>query len=189
MNRTTETVQVIRSRRKTISVEIRPGRGVIVRAPLQCPDREIRRVLEEKRDWIETHLARMREREALIQAQPEMTWEELEQLAEEACRQLPQRLGYWADRMGLRYGRVTIRNQKTRWGSCSTKKNINLNVMLMLCPQEVQDYVLVHELCHLREMNHSGRFWAEVERVLPEYRKARAWLKKNGAAVLARMPG
>ena len=82
--------------------------------------------------------------------------------------------------MGVKYGRITVRRQKTRWGSCSSKGNLNFNCLLMLCPDFVVDYVVVHELCHLKQMNHSERFWAEVERVLPQYKEARKWLKENG---------
>ncbi|MDY3888895.1 MAG: M48 family metallopeptidase, partial [Agathobacter sp.] len=83
---------------------------------------------------------------------------------------IPKRVAYFADIMGVDYGRITIRMQKTRWGSCSSKGNLNFNCLLMLAPPEVIDYVVVHELCHRKEMNHSKAFWREVERVLPDYR-------------------
>ena len=83
---------------------------------------------------------------------------------------------------------ITIRNQKTRWGSCSSRGNLNFNVMLMLCPPDVIDYVVVHELSHLKHMDHSPAFWAEVASVLPDYAASRNWLKQNGATLLARMP-
>ena len=89
--------------------------------------------------------------------------------------------------VGVSIHRVTIRCQRTRWGSCSAKGNINLNCLLMICPEEVRDYVVVHELCHRREMNHSPRFWAEVERVMPDYRRHRRWLKEEGSALMGRL--
>ncbi|HAN50208.1 MAG TPA: metal-dependent hydrolase, partial [Lachnospiraceae bacterium] len=89
--------------------------------------------------------------------------------------------------MGVDYGRITIRHQKTRWGSCSGKGNLNFNCLLMLTPPEVQEYVIVHELCHRKEMNHSYRFWAEVEDVLPDYRVQEQWLKTNGGALIGAM--
>ena len=88
--------------------------------------------------------------------------------------------------MGVTYGRITIRNQKTRWGSCSSKGNLNFNCLLMLTPPEVIDYVVVHELCHRKEMNHSKAFWDEVAHVLPDYEKARLWLKTEGDMIMRR---
>lgn len=93
----------------------------------------------------------------------------------------------YAKQIGVTYGRITIRNQKTRWGSCSSKGNLNFNCLLMLTPPEVIDYVVVHELCHRKEMNHSGAFWAEVEKVLPDYKEQVKWLKENGAQIIGRM--
>ena len=90
--------------------------------------------------------------------------------------------------MGVRYGRLAVRSQRSKWGSCSGKGNLNFNCLLLLAPDEVLDYVVVHELCHRREMNHSPRFWAEVERVLPDFKNARRWLKQNGASLMARLP-
>ncbi|MEE0435292.1 MAG: M48 family metallopeptidase [Peptococcaceae bacterium] len=90
--------------------------------------------------------------------------------------------------MGAAPVRLTIRTQRTRWGSCSAKGAISLNALLMLAPETVRDYVVVHELCHLKEMNHSSRFWAEVARVLPTYARERDWLKENGYALLKRNP-
>ena len=90
--------------------------------------------------------------------------------------------------MGVRYGRITIRNQHTRWGSCSAQGNLNFNCLLMLCPEAVRDYVVIHELCHRLELNHSEKFWTEVERVMPDYKIHRKWLKDNGTSLIARLP-
>ena len=90
------------------------------------------------------------------------------------------RCRYYAPVMGVSYGTVTIREQKTRWGSCSAKGNLNFNWKLVLMPPEILDYVVVHELAHRIHMNHSAAFWAEVEKILPDYRERRQWLKVNG---------
>lgn len=87
-----------------------------------------------------------------------------------------------------RVRKISIRHQSTRWGSCSQNGNLNFNCLLMLAPQEVRDYVVVHELCHLLHMNHSKTFWKEVARVLPGYRKPYNWLKENGTLLMARLP-
>lgn len=89
----------------------------------------------------------------------------------------------------MTYGRISIRKQKTRWGSCSREGNLNFNSLLMMAPPEVLDYVVVHELCHRLEMNHSARFWAQVEKVIPDYRKPRKWLKEHGSQLMLRMHG
>lgn len=105
---------------------------------------------------------------------------QVQELAEQALKVLPERVAYFAKSINVSYGRITIRNQKTRWGSCSSKGNLNFNCMLMLMPPQIQDYVVVHELCHRKEMNHSPEFWSEVEKVLPDYRERKKWLKENG---------
>ena len=89
--------------------------------------------------------------------------------------------------MGVTYGGITIRNQRSRWGSCSGQGTLNFNCLLMLAPPEVLDYVVVHELCHRKEMNHSAAFWAEVARVLPDYEARKRWLKENGPALIGRL--
>ena len=182
-------IEVIRSRRKTVGIQIMPPGRVVVRAPLGMTRGEIQRMLDSKRDWIEKHLALAKAREAEKEAAGRLSEDEIEALAQRAVRELPPRLREWAGKAGVTYGRVTVRNQKTRWGSCSAKGNLNFNCLLMLCPDRVADYVMVHELCHRKELNHSPRFWAEVERVMPDYREARSWLKQHGPALIARMPG
>ena len=111
--------------------------------------------------------------------------EEVAKLTAEAKRVIPERVAYYAPIVGVSYGRVTIRHQKTRWGSCSAKGNLNFNCLLMLTPPEVLDSVVVHELCHRKEMNHSKRFYAEVYRVFPDYDKWDKWLKKNGKSIIS----
>ena len=91
-----------------------------------------------------------------------------------------QKVSYYAQMMGVSYGRIAIRDQKTRWGSCSGEGNLNFNWRLIFAPAGVLDYVVVHELAHRKEMNHSPRFWRVVEDTMPEYRKYQKWLKENG---------
>lgn len=95
-----------------------------------------------------------------------------------AKQYVPQRVAWYADRMGVTYEKITIREQKTRWGSCSSTGSLNFNWKLMLLPQELLDYVVVHELAHRKVMNHSPAFWAVVEAELPNYRELRAKLKE-----------
>lgn len=97
---------------------------------------------------------------------------------------LPQRLRELATRHGFQYEKLRIKNQKTRWGSCSAKRNINLNLRLMMAPDEAIDYILIHELCHLRELNHNRAFWALVESHCPQYRKWDRWFKQHGSSLI-----
>ena len=172
---------LIRSSRKTISVQLSPTGEVVVRAPSRMAMRDIARFLEEKRDWIETHLRKLPE------VQPKLTDTELGALARHAKEVVPEIVARFAPLVGVDYGRVTIRAQRTRWGSCSARGNLNFNCLLMLTPDDVMEYVVVHELCHRKEMNHSARFWAEVERVIPSYRESRRWLKENGGGLIGRL--
>ncbi len=183
---TEELYTVIRSRRKTLALEIRNGK-LTVRAPLWATRADILRFVEEKRGWIDKHLRESREKAAEAAVTPKLTAGELRLLAEKALQFIPERVRFWAPVVGVTYGRITIRNQRTRWGSCSAKGNLNFNCLLMLTPPEVIDSVIVHELCHRKEMNHSSRFYAEVCRVFPDYDRWNRWLKKNGRAILNRM--
>lgn len=176
--------EIVRSMRRTIAVEIRNGK-VIVRAPQRMSKAEIERFVASKTDWISKHLEAAKQRQS-VPVQP-FTAAEIQQLADAAFQDIPQRVRKYATIIGVTVGRITIRNQKTRWGSCSSKGNLNFNCLLMLCPEEVRDYVVVHELCHRKELNHSLRFWNEVARVMPDYTQRRKWLTENGGSLIARL--
>lgn len=187
-------VKIIRSNRKTLAIQINPDLSVTVRAPMYAPQSDIERILREKESWIQKHIEKIREQEAKkkeIQGESVeseyLTNEEIKKLADKALQHIPKRVSYYAKQIGVTCGRITIRNQKTRWGSCSSKGNLNFNCLLMLTSPEVIDYVVVHELCHRKEMNHSVAFWAEVEKVLPDYKEQVKWLKENGGKIIGRM--
>ena len=181
------TYKLVRSNRKTLAVEIKGDGQVIVRAPYRISKREIERFVTEKADWIEKHLKTIRERQAARPAVKKLTAAEIQELADVAMKDFPERVRRFAPRVGVTYGRITIRNQKTRWGSCSSKGNLNFNCLLMLAPKKKKKNVVVHELCHRLEMNHSPRFWAEVERILPDYKARIKWLKEHGAEIMMQM--
>ena len=177
--------EVIRSDRKTVAIQITPEGRIVVRAPLKMRAADIQRLVSEKSNWIEKHLQNKPLRQG-TEIKP-FTNAEILRLADAALVDIPKRVKRYAPIVGVTVGRITIRNQRTRWGSCSSKGNLNFNCLLMLCPEEVRDYVVVHELCHRLEMNHSPKFWKEVERVIPDYKARRKWLKDNGGALVARM--
>ena len=172
--------RVIRSGRRTISVQITLSGEVLVRCPKRMSNGDIRRFVESKSGWIEKHL----EKQTAAQL-PAFTAEQIQ--TRQARQTVPERVAYFAPLVGVTYGRITIRSQHTLWGSCSSKGNLNFNCLLMLTPPEVLDYVVVHELCHRKEMNHSARFWTEVEHVLPDYEIQRKWLRGNGTALISRL--
>lgn len=181
-------VTVIRSNRKTIAVQVNSDLTVTVRAPESVSRGYIEQVLKEKEAWIQKNIEKMREKMAAYDAMEVdfLTNEEIRELADKAVSYIPERAARFAKLIGVDYGRITIRNQRTRWGSCSSSGNLNFNCLLMLMPPEVIDYVVVHELCHRKEMNHSAAFWSEVEKVLPDYKKYVKWLKEEGDGIMRR---
>lgn len=172
--------QIIRSQRKTMSLEIKSDGQIIVRAPLRLSMVRIRKFVEGKQEWILKNLEKIQKRETQREAVPGLSQEERIRWQQEACRKIPERTAYFAQKIGVTYGRITLRQQKTRWGSCSANGNLNFNWLLILAPPDVLDYVVVHELCHRRQMNHSQAFWNEVSAVLPDYEEQKKWLKDNG---------
>ena len=175
---------LIRSSRKTMAAEIKNGR-LVIRAPRLASRDEITRFIMTNRRWIESYLEKSMAMEKEKESVRKLSPEELRALADRALETIPQRVAWYAAVIGVRYGRITIRAQKTRWGSCSAKGNLNFNCLLMLAPPEVLDGVVVHELCHLKVMNHSRAFYREVEKVLPDYRDRQKWLRDHGGKILA----
>lgn len=169
------TYQWIRSRRKTIAIQIDREGQVIVRTPYGITKRQVEEFLDEKKDWILQTRQRVEKRKT---EQISISEEVRREGIERAKRIFPERTAYFAKRMGVDYGRITIREQKTRWGSCSSKGNLNFNWKLVLLAPELLDYVVVHELAHRREMNHSKNFWRIVEAELTDYRERRRRLKE-----------
>lgn len=171
---------LIRSARRTISLQLQKNGEVVVRAPQRMARTDIDAFVERHRSWIEQKKAWLAQTQ---QNRREITGQERAQGIQAAKRIVPLRAAHFAAQMGVSYGRITIREQKTRWGSCSSKGNLNFNWKLVLMPPEVLDYVVVHELAHRIEMNHSARFWKIVESVLPDYQARRKQLKEWGRRV------
>lgn len=181
--------QLVRSSRKTIGIQVKDGK-VIVRAPLRARQEDIDRFVAKSEAWIRRHLQEQEEKRRQEAAHPveRMTGEQIEALAQKAAEVIPRRVAHYAPLVGVTYGKITIRNQRSRWGSCSAKGNLNFNCLLCLAPPEVLDSVVVHELCHRKVMNHSKAFYAEVLRVYPDYWKWHAWLRENGRRLMLRAP-
>lgn len=179
MKRKTEhfTYELIRAKRRSMSLKVDLDGTITVRAPYRTPVQTADWFVEGHRDWIEV---RLRAGARIMAERPSYTDRERAEGRKQAAEAIKARCRYYAPVMGVSYGTVTIREQKTRWGSCSTKGNLNFNWKLVLMPPEILDYVVVHELAHRIQMNHSAAFWAEVGKILPDYKERRQWLKVNG---------
>lgn len=177
--------ELIRSKRKTLQIGISGGK-VTVRAPLKTAKKDIDAFVAKYEAKIRQILAADAEKEQKAKQEGVLSDDDIKALTAKAKACLPQRAEYFARQMGVTYGKITVRCQKTRWGSCSSEGNLNFNCLLMLTPPEVIDSVVIHELCHRKEMNHSKKFYDELYRFCPEYDKRRQWLKKNGGVILAR---
>ena len=180
-------VEVVYSRRRTLGLEVRADGRVILRAPKGLSNQAVMDFVKERQAWIvqkwfETERIRRQKAE-----RPPRDYEQnpaLEvQYRKEARRRITERAAYFAEKMGVDDGRIAIKAAKTRWGSCSAQGNLNFHWKLILMPPAILDYVVVHELAHRIEMNHSPRFWTQVERILPDYRERRRWLKENGGLI------
>ena len=185
-------VNVIRSKRKTMALQVGLDGTVVARVPNRVAKKEVLRFLDSHAAWIAAAKKKMARRQQEKQAYRSPyeipAYDSLSKREKDEIRaHFMQRLMYYAPKIGVTFERVAIRNQKGRWGSCSSKGNLNFNCLLMLTPPEVLDSVVVHELCHRKEMNHSDKFYAEVLRVFPDYWKWDKWLKENGNLLMMRM--
>ena len=172
----------IKSNRRSVGINIKPGGEITVRAPRLMPVSMALSFVKEKEAWIiKTYL-----KQSTITPAPAHKEKSHQTLALEkryrdaATDYIPKRVAYYHEFTGGNYQKITIRDQKTRWGSCSANGTLSFSFRLMMAPPRVLDYVVVHELCHLTHMNHSKDFWNMVESILPDYKEHRKWLKENG---------
>ena len=172
---------------KNMHLRVKPPDGRIeVSAPLHLPLATIRKFVGEKRDWIERQQREIAQSPRVEAAAA--TPAEVAQWKAVVAACVPALIEAWEPIMGVKAGKIAYRNMTSRWGSCQPSTGrICINVRLALYPPECLEYVVVHELCHRKEMNHSARFWAEVEHVLPDYEIRRKWLRENGTALISRL--
>lgn len=170
-------VELQRGKRKTLVLSITQEGHLLIKAPLQMPEKEIERFIGQRRYWIYKQTKRILQENASRVVRSE---EEVQELKEQAREVLTKRTDYYKEILKVDYQRIRIGDQKTRWGSCSSRGTISYNWHLVLMPERIMDYVVVHELCHLVEMNHSPAFWKKVSEILPDYEERRKWLKENG---------
>lgn len=165
--------EVSYSKRKTISIKIKDGR-VIVKAPLGTKKTETERIISKHAAWIEKAKAR---EAASRERYGELSESEIKELKKSARAYFSEKCKLYSELMGLTYNKISITSAKTRFGSCSSAKNISFSYRLMLYPEAAREYVAVHELAHLKEMNHSPRFYAIVEKYMPDYKERKKLLK------------
>lgn len=212
--------KIIRTRRKTISLEIKSNGSLIVRAPLLATPGQIKRLVKQKEDWIREKQELVHQRSLDNPARKFVAGEEFPYLGKfypleivdnqdqalnlrnkfylaefasgnarktfidwyraQAALEIQGRVELYAQQNGCAYTRFRITSAKTRWGSCGQHGSLNFSYRLVMAPIEIIDYVVVHELVHLRIKNHSKTFWGEVQKLMPDYHVQRKWLKDNG---------
>ena len=170
-----ESYELIRSRRRTLALEITKDCRVLVRAPLRLSQAKIDAFVESHTDWIQIHLEQQRQRMAA--APPPPTEADIAALKVKARVILTEKVAYWSTKMGLRPTGLKITTARKRYGSCSGKNSLCFSCFLMDCPEDAIDLVVVHELCHIKEKNHGPRFYALLEQYLPDYKERKKLLK------------
>ena len=166
---------VIRSRRRTMALEVTRQGTALVRAPLRASDGDIARFVDSHRAWLEKHLA---SRQAYLSAHPEPSPAQLDAWRQQAKALLPPLVAQWAQRMGVQPAGVSVTAARTRFGSCSGTNRLSFSLYLMDFPPAAIEYVVVHELAHIRHHDHSPAFYREVETYLPDWRQRRALLRR-----------
>lgn len=220
---TIEVNQIVRSKRKTLALIVKPDGALIVRAPLRAPERSIREFIQKNAKWIEKkqaealafhppapkqyvpdekflYLGNTYSLEIVPGQRKPLLLESNFKLAQSvhgnaktvferwyrtrAKQILTERVQLYASQYGFHYKKIGITSARTRWGSCSANGSLNFSWRLIQVPLEVVDYVVVHELVHTVFHNHSGRFWKKVEKIMPDYKERRKWLRKDGQPLM-----
>jgi hypothetical protein len=172
-----EHYDLIRSRRKTLALEVTADGRLLVRAPLRCAQARIDAFVSAHAAWIEKHLTIQRERAA--SRPPAPTAAEIEALKARARAELPEKIARWSEKMGVRPTGFKVTAARKRYGSCSAKNSLCFSCFLMRCPEPAVELVVVHELCHIREKNHGPGFYALLARYLPDWRERKRLLSMN----------
>lgn len=159
-----------KSMRKSITMTFK-NKKLFIKAPFFATKSMIEKFITKNQDWVKEQ--QRKQKESVLDISK--AWEYKKQ----ARLYIVPRVEYYAEKFGFNYNKIRITSAVTRWGSCSSKKNLNFSYRLILTPKEMVDYVIVHELCHLRQMNHSKKFWKEVGTIMPDYKRREQRLKKN----------
>ena len=188
LNKSDLEIKIVRTDRKSFCIKSEID-GFVVRVPKRAKEAEITDFLNQHKRWIEKQRLRTQKLKREYEQHKALSEIELAEIKDKAQKLIAERVEYYATLMGVNYGKITIRTQKGRWGSCSVNGNLSFNCLLMLAPIEVIDSVIVHELCHIKVKNHSKKFYDEVLKVFPDYWNCHKWLKENGDLIILRANG
>ncbi|MBQ5433489.1 MAG: M48 family metallopeptidase [Treponema sp.] len=170
-----------------MSIGIMPDGSLLVKVPYGISEASVKEFILLKKGWIEKHLKKQECEKQKAKSLGLLSEQDVRRIRKDAKKIIPERVEFWAKKLGVTYGRISIRLQSSRWGSCAQSGNLNFNCLLVIMPSDVLDSVVVHELCHRRHMNHSKEFYAEVEGVFPNYKACDKWLKENGGVYMKRV--
>ncbi|MBR6148906.1 MAG: M48 family metallopeptidase [Lachnospiraceae bacterium] len=190
-NGTIQTIDytIVRSKRRSIGFEVRPGGKITVRIPMRASVNTVKEIIEDKKDWLYEMYLKQKDKidtDSLREAErndPRTAYLE-KKYRQAAKRYIYERVEYYIEMIGGHYSSIRIGDQKTRWGSCSNNGTLSFSWRLMLAPPRVLDYVVIHEICHLTYMDHSKNFWDLVSVYDPDYKEHRKWLKENGDSLI-----
>ena len=172
----------VNPRARRISISVHPDLRVVVSTPSRTSMVVVKKFVQKHADWVRARLEKFRQMPK-PKFVPGGSKKDYENSKEEARKFVKARIKYFNEFYRARVGRISIRNQKTRWGSCSVDGNLSFNYKLVRMPIRMADYIIVHELCHILQFDHSPRFWALVERAIPEYKKIRKQLQGQGVEI------
>lgn len=181
-------IKIVRTDRRSFCIKSEID-GFVVRVPKRASDTEINEFLNQHKRWIEKQKLRTDKLRTEYEQLKPLLETELAEIKNKAKDVITERVEHYAKIMGVNYGKITIRTQKRRWGSCSVNGNLSFNCILMLAPDAVIDSVVVHELCHIKVKNHSKKFYDEVLRFFPDYWNCHKWLKEHGDLIILRANG
>lgn len=176
-----------KSRRRSISVSVIEDNNVLVKAPYFTPEHTIKDSLISKKDWLTKQIEKQNSEKEKAISLGLISEDELKKIKKTAKKVIPEKVEYWSKKIGVTYGRISIRLQTSRWGSCAQNGNLSFNCLLVIMPEEILDSVVVHELCHRKYMNHSKDFYSEIDRVFTDYKKCNKWLKEHGGIYMKRI--
>ncbi len=173
--------KIVRSKRRSLSLEIREDASLLIRAPNFLSEEKILKLAEKKKDWIECQQKKALEKQQKLNYLRTLGFSShsTKNYKQQALRHIWERAGYFSDLLGSSFKKIKITNARKRWGSCGSNGTLSFSWRLILAPPQVIDYIVAHEVAHLRVGNHSRKFWNTVASLYPEYKTHQKWIKEN----------